>query len=92
MCRARRSMRCRNSYNEMYEDDNTKAILLVNASNAFNSLNHQAALRNVHILCPILAPVLINAYRLSSAPYVFTKVMKPVIVAMRRLRIRLITG
>ena len=47
----------------VYEDDNTEAVLLVDASNAFNSLNRQAALRNVHILCPILAPVLINAYR-----------------------------
>ena len=47
----------------VYEDDNTEAVLLVDASNASNSLNHQAALRNVHILCPILAPVLINAYR-----------------------------
>ena len=47
----------------VYEDDNTEAVLLVDASNAFNSLNREAALRNVHILCPILAPVLINAYR-----------------------------
>ena len=47
----------------MYEDDRTEAILLVDASHAFNSLNRQAALRNIHILCPILAPVLINTYR-----------------------------
>ena len=46
----------------MYEDDRTEAILLVDACNAFNSLNGQAALRNIHILCPILAPVLINTY------------------------------
>ena len=47
----------------MYEDDRTEAILLVDTSNAFNSLIHQAALRNIHILCPILAPVLIKTYR-----------------------------
>ena len=33
------------------------------SSSAFNSLNRQAALRNAHILCSILAPVLINTNR-----------------------------
>ena len=47
----------------MCEDDGTEAILLVDTRNAFNSLIHQAALRYIHILYTILAPVLINTYR-----------------------------
>ena len=49
----------------VHEGDNSEAVLLVDAiaSNAFNSLNRQAALRNVHILYPILVPVLINTYQ-----------------------------
>lgn len=47
---------------QIFEDVNTKVVLLVEASNAFNSLNRQAALKNAHILCPILAPVLTDMY------------------------------
>ena len=39
------------------------AIILVDASNAFNSLNRQTALRNIHQLCPALSKALINTYR-----------------------------
>ena len=45
-----------------FEDNDTKAVLFVDVSNHFNSLKRQAALRNAHILCPILAPVLTNTY------------------------------
>ena len=36
--------------------------LLVNAPNAFKSLNREAAVWNTRIICPILAPMLINTY------------------------------
>jgi len=36
--------------------------LLVDASNAFNSLNRQAALHNLQYLCPSLATILLNTY------------------------------
>ena len=42
----------------IFSSDDTEAILLVDASNAFNSLNRQVALRNVRHLCPIT-----NTYR-----------------------------
>ena len=48
---------------QIFADANTEAVLLVDASNAFNTLNRQAALKNAHILCPILAPVLTSMYR-----------------------------
>ena len=54
----------------MMKNSNTEAVLLVDASNTFNSLNHKAALRNVHILCPALAPVLINTYREDSPLFI----------------------
>lgn len=45
------------------EDPTTQGILLVDASNAFNNLNRQAALHNIQLRCPSLATVLINTYR-----------------------------
>ena len=47
----------------LFAEEDTEAALLVNASNAFNSLNRKAALHNISILCLALATVLINTYR-----------------------------
>ena len=47
----------------IFQDTNTEGCLLVDASNAFNSLNRKAALHNVSILCPSWSPILINTYR-----------------------------
>ena len=48
---------------ESFAKDNTEAVLLVDASNAFNSLNRQTALHNIRLLCPPIATTLINTYR-----------------------------
>ena len=40
-----------------------EAVLLVDATNAFNSVNRQAALHNISILCPSLAHALYNTYQ-----------------------------
>ena len=48
---------------EVFNSSDCEAVLLVDASNAFNSLNRQVALRNVRHLCPPLATILINTYR-----------------------------
>ena len=45
---------------EIYERDDTEAVLLIDASNAFNRLNRAAALHNVQVLCPSLAKYIIN--------------------------------
>ena len=50
--------------------DESEATLLVDASNAFNSLNRIVALHNIHHLCPALATFLVNTYKSSSALYV----------------------
>ena len=39
----------------IFESDDTDAVLLIDASNAFNALNRAAALHNIRILCPIIA-------------------------------------
>ena len=45
---------------QIFESADAEAILLVDASNAFNSLNRQTALRNIQHLCPPLFKVLVN--------------------------------
>ena len=47
---------------DMFYTANCEAALLVDASNAFNSINRKAALHNIAILCPSLSTVLHNTY------------------------------
>ena len=47
----------------IFSEDNTKAMLFVDASNAFNSLNRQFTLLNSEAICPSLSSVLVNTYR-----------------------------
>ena len=54
----------------MFHKEETEALLLVDASNAFDSLNRQTALHNIQRLCPSLATALINTYRAPSELYV----------------------
>ena len=49
--------------NQAYNEDDAEAVLLVDASNAFNCLNLELALLNVRQFCPSLATILINTYR-----------------------------
>ena len=48
----------------------TEAVVLVDASNAFNQLNRQLALRNISVLCPSLACFVINIYRANAPLFV----------------------
>ena len=47
----------------IFESDDTDAVLLIDASNAFNALNRAAALHNIQILCPVIAIYAININR-----------------------------
>ena len=58
------SMRC------LYNDTNTEAILMTDATNAFNSLNRAMALRNIQVMCPPVAPFLVNTYQCDVSLYV----------------------
>ena len=46
----------------LYSDASLEAALPVNATNAFNCVNHQAALHNISILCPAPSMILHNTY------------------------------
>ncbi len=46
-----------------FESTKAEAILLVDATNAFNALNRKVALQNMRRLCPPIATILINSYR-----------------------------
>ena len=48
---------------EIFQDDDTEAVILVDARNAFNAMNRQAALHNMQVICPAFGTVLINTYR-----------------------------
>ena len=54
----------------MYDDTETEGVLLVDAENAFNSLNRQAALNNIRYVCPEFSTYLINTYRNPSKLYI----------------------
>ena len=63
------------SMNLAFKDQDCEAVLFVDASNAFNSLNRQVALRNIRALCPPLATALINTYRRDAELFVDGKTL-----------------
>ena len=54
---------------ELYEEENSEAVM-IDASNAFNSMNRAVALNNIQVLCPTIATYLINTYRQPSRLFV----------------------
>ena len=56
--------------NSLFQYEETDAVHLVDASNAFNSLNRAAALHNIRIVCPAVAKFAINTYRASAGLFV----------------------
>ena len=51
------------SMHRIFELVGTDAVLLIDASSAFNSLNRAAALHNTRVLCPSIATYVINTYK-----------------------------
>ena len=47
----------------IFDADDTDAVILVDASNAFNRLNRQIALHNIQYSCHQMSQALINTYR-----------------------------
>ena len=54
----------------IFEADETDGILLIDAANAFNSLNRAAALHNIRILCPTISVFAINTYRIPARLFI----------------------
>ena len=55
----------------LFEAENTEAVLLVDASNALNSINRKAALHNIRILCPTISTILFNTYQAPAKLFIF---------------------
>jgi len=51
---------------ELFEEPESQGVLLVDAENAFNSLNRKVVLHNIVYVCPALATVLNNCYQTPS--------------------------
>ena len=47
---------------DIFEEEETEAILLVDANNAFNSINREAMLHNISIKCPTISQYTKNTY------------------------------
>ena len=54
----------------VFNDGDTEGVLLIDAKNAYNSLNRATAIHNIQVLCPSLAPTLINLYRSNTELFV----------------------
>ena len=47
---------------DVFNDDNTGGILLMDAENAFNSINRKVMLHNLKLICPVIATYISNCY------------------------------
>ena len=48
--------------NQIFKENDTEAVLLIDASNAFNSANRSVFLHNISIVCPTVATYVKNCY------------------------------
>ena len=55
---------------QAFDQDESEAILLVDAANAFNLINRKVLLHNIQYLCPVLAIYTINCYQSPSRLFV----------------------
>ena len=55
---------------EIFDDHETEAMIFVDADNAFNSLNREASLQNMPVICPEFSTYLINTYRQPARLYI----------------------
>ena len=61
------------SLRDQFENKNVEAILLIDAQNAFNSLNRKLALENIKLLCPSIFTALSNSYKTPSRLFINRK-------------------
>lgn len=55
---------------QVFAEEETDGILLIDASNAFNQMNRSVALHNIQITCPEMSQYIINTYRKSSRLFI----------------------
>ena len=54
----------------MFDHPDCEAVLMVDASNAFNCLNREAALHNIKMRCPSLATYVENSYKVPAKLFI----------------------
>ena len=47
---------------DIFSEENTEAVLLIDAENAFNSINRKVMLHNMKPLCPLISTYISNCY------------------------------
>ena len=55
---------------EIYCEDKCEGLLMVDASNAFNSLNYKVAMKNIKLVCPNLSQYIENTYQDAAQLYI----------------------
>ena len=55
---------------KIFESNEREAILIVDAENAFNSINRKALLHNIEYLCPAIATFLYNCHAISTRLFI----------------------
>jgi len=58
------------SLRHIFDQNETEAVMLVDAANAFNSVNRKAFLHNVKVICPSIATFVSNCYNVPSRLFV----------------------
>ena len=54
----------------MFDEQETEAVLLIDAANAFNSVNRNVFLHNINVICPAIAIYVNNCYSLPSRLFI----------------------
>ena len=55
---------------DIFNDNETEAVLLIDAENAFNSINRKAMIHNISILCPIISTFIKNCYNIPARLFI----------------------
>ncbi|XP_066918884.1 uncharacterized protein [Clytia hemisphaerica] len=55
---------------DVFDHEDTEAVLLIDAANAFNSINRKAFVHNIGIICPAIAQYVENSYTKPSRLFV----------------------
>ena len=56
--------------NHIFHEEGTDAIILIDASNAFNQMNRLVVMHNIQIACPAMSTYIINTYRNQSRLFI----------------------
>ena len=55
---------------DIFNNQETEAVLLIDAENAFNLINRKVMLHNISITCPIISKYIINCYSTTARLFV----------------------